>query len=258
MLHATGLQNPAGDALLQRLEIGVVHGRGDRAAPGRGAHQGIVTDDIDADLVGAKQPLATVDDLLEHGCRVGHRTADDLQHFGGCGLLIQRFLGLVEQPHVLDRDHRLAGEGLQQGDFLVGIEPGLGTIDGDGADDLLVAQHRHGQAAAETRQLDDALHARCVVGVGLGQQIGDVDRAALLDRARCDRRAALQPMRPHGAQGGRALGVDAVQAGQVQPLAVEARHDAVARRGERGGTLGNDVEHRLHVGRRFADDLQHV
>ena len=41
------------------------------------------------------------------------------QHLGGRGLLLERLgqlararLHLVEQPHVLDRDHRLVGEGL--------------------------------------------------------------------------------------------------------------------------------------------------
>ena len=50
-----------------------------------------------------------------------------LKHLGGRRLLLQRLgefararLHLVEQPHVLDRDHRLVGEGLDQFDLLVG------------------------------------------------------------------------------------------------------------------------------------------
>ena len=53
-----------------------------------------------------------------------------LQHLGGRGLLLQRLgqlararLHLVEQPHVLDRDHRLVGEGRDQFDLLVGERP---------------------------------------------------------------------------------------------------------------------------------------
>ena len=56
--------------------------------------------------------------------------ADDLEHLGGRGLLLQRLgqiararLHLVEQPHVLDRDHRLVGEGRDQLDLLVGERP---------------------------------------------------------------------------------------------------------------------------------------
>ena len=53
-----------------------------------------------------------------------------LQHLRGRGLLLQclgelarALLHLVEQPHVLDRDHRLVGEGRDQLDLLVGEWP---------------------------------------------------------------------------------------------------------------------------------------
>ena len=55
--------------------------------------------------------------LLEHRLGVGDRAADHLQHLGGRRLLLQRLLGLVEQAHVLDRDHGLVGEGLHQADL---------------------------------------------------------------------------------------------------------------------------------------------
>ena len=48
------------------------------------------------------------------GCAVGDRAADHAQHLGGRGLLLERLPGLVEQAHVLDRDHRLVGEGLRR------------------------------------------------------------------------------------------------------------------------------------------------
>ena len=58
---------------------------------------------------------------------------DDLQHLERRRLLLQRSdelararLHLVEQPHVLDRDHRLVGEGRDQLDLLVGERPQLG------------------------------------------------------------------------------------------------------------------------------------
>ena len=38
--------------------------------------------------------------------------------FGGCGLPLQRFLRLVEQPRILDGDDRLVGEDLQQLDVM--------------------------------------------------------------------------------------------------------------------------------------------
>ncbi len=53
-------------------------------------------------------------DRLEDRRGIGDRAADDAQHLGRRRLLRQRFLRLVEQPRVLDRDHGLVGEGLQQ------------------------------------------------------------------------------------------------------------------------------------------------
>ena len=64
---------------------------------------------------------------LEHRLQIAGRRADDLKHIGGRGLLLQRLreiarlrLHLVEQPDILDGDHGLVGEGLQQVDLLVG------------------------------------------------------------------------------------------------------------------------------------------
>jgi hypothetical protein len=61
---------------------------------------------------------------LEHRLQLTRRTADDLQHLGTRGLLLQRLLqvaplGLhfVEQAGVLDRDHRLVGETFQEIDL---------------------------------------------------------------------------------------------------------------------------------------------
>ena len=62
----------------------------------------------------------------QHRLQIEGRTADDLEHIGGRGLLLQRFLEvarlrlhLVEQARVLDRDDGLVGEGLDELDLLV-------------------------------------------------------------------------------------------------------------------------------------------
>src|SRR5262245_31340097 len=64
---------------------------------------------------------------LENRLQLSRRTADDLQHLRGRGLLLQRLgqfgrarLHLVEQAHVLDRNHRLVGEGRSQLDLFLG------------------------------------------------------------------------------------------------------------------------------------------
>ena len=57
---------------------------------------------------------------VHHRLEVGRRAGDDPQDLGGRGLLLERLgqlavpgLELREQPHVLDRDDRLVGEGLR-------------------------------------------------------------------------------------------------------------------------------------------------
>ena len=70
---------------------------------------------------------------LEHRLDVGRRARDDAQDLAGRRLLLQRLgevavarLQLLEQADVLDRDHRLVGEGLEQLDLPVGNGSGLG------------------------------------------------------------------------------------------------------------------------------------
>src|SRR5262245_53741405 len=75
---------------------------------------------------------------LEHWLQFAGRAADDLQHVGGSGLLLQRFreivgalAQLIEQPCILDGDHRLAGEVLDQIDLLFGEKTHFGGINRD-------------------------------------------------------------------------------------------------------------------------------
>ena len=60
------------------------------------------------------QPGCARQDGIEHRAKVGRRAADNAQDLAACGLLLQRFLRLVEQPRVLDGDDRLRGKRLQQ------------------------------------------------------------------------------------------------------------------------------------------------
>src|SRR5262245_14448880 len=74
--------------------------------------------------------LADTNGVLQHGLKHGgylaRRTRNHLENLRGRGLLLQRLkklarprLHLVEQSHVLDRDHRLVGEGRDQIDLLL-------------------------------------------------------------------------------------------------------------------------------------------
>ena len=81
---------------------------------------------------------------LEHGLQLARRAGNDPQHLRRRRLLLQRFgqlarallLGL-EQPHVLDGDHGLVGEGLDEGDLLVRERLDLEAIDHDHAQQVV-------------------------------------------------------------------------------------------------------------------------
>ena len=52
---------------------------------------------------------------VQHWLDIGRRAGDDAQDFARRGLLLQRSPCVsLEQPHVLDRDHGLIGEGFEQ------------------------------------------------------------------------------------------------------------------------------------------------
>src|SRR5262245_7132720 len=93
---------------------------------------------------------------LEHRLQLAGRAADDLQHLRGRRLLLQRFrelararLHLIEQPHVLDRDHRLVGEGFKQFDLLLTECPRLRAYYGERADDHSLAEKRHADSSSD-------------------------------------------------------------------------------------------------------------
>src|SRR5688572_22047233 len=78
------------------------------------------------DVINAANPRRTLDNDVEHWLHVGRRATDDAEHLGRCGLMLQRFaqlsvpfLDFLEQPHILDRNYCLRGEGFQKSDLLV-------------------------------------------------------------------------------------------------------------------------------------------
>src|ERR1700722_6998079 len=62
----------------------------------------------------ATDVVCLFEDRVEHGCQIARRSVDHLQYLGGRGLLFQRLLLLGYQPRILDRDHRLIGEGANE------------------------------------------------------------------------------------------------------------------------------------------------
>jgi hypothetical protein len=67
----------------------------------------------DGGVVGVAQASRARRYRLEHGLNIRGRARDDPQNLPGSRLLLQSLFRFLEQPHVLDRDHGLVGEGLQ-------------------------------------------------------------------------------------------------------------------------------------------------
>ena len=70
-------------------------------------------------------PGSVLGDGVHDRLQIGRRARDHPQDLGRGGLLLERLFRLVEQPHVLDGDDRLGGEGLEQRDLRVGERPRL-------------------------------------------------------------------------------------------------------------------------------------
>src|SRR5262245_64236760 len=72
-------------------------------------------------VINSTNASSTLNNGVEHRLHVRRRAADDAKHLGCCRLMLQclpqfriALLDLLEQPHVLDGDHRLIGEGFKQ------------------------------------------------------------------------------------------------------------------------------------------------
>ena len=106
----------------------------------------------------AAEPRGALGHDVHDRLEIGRRAGDDPQDLRGRRLLLERLgqlavpgLELREQPHVLDGDDRLVGEGLEQRDLLVGECPCRPSRRIDHADGLTVANHRHDEHAPDRR-----------------------------------------------------------------------------------------------------------
>src|SRR5262245_41102186 len=109
-------------------------------------------------------PGSAFDDGVEHRLHVRRRATDNAEHFGGGRLVLQglpqfgiALLDLLEQSYVLDRDHRLVGEGLEKGDLLFRERTNLFTANYNCPYRNALAKQRSGKERPST----GALRKRC-------------------------------------------------------------------------------------------------
>src|SRR5580704_7344774 len=135
----------------------------DRGNPPMGRH---VTDKVAFSaeyrrVIRFTQSRRALDDRLEDRLDMFRRAADDAEHLGHRRLPLQRLAQivsalaqLIEQPRVLDGDHRLGGEIAHQLDLFVGEGPDLPAINIERADHLVVFEHGDDDDGTHPGKLD--------------------------------------------------------------------------------------------------------
>ena len=196
-------------------------------------------------------------DRLEHRLHVGRRGADHAKYRGSCRLLLQCLsqlararLHLVEQAHVLDRDHGLVGEGRDQLDLLLGERPDDAPRQADHADHRIPAQQRHAEHGSPV-----SLGLRLEPGeLGVLEHVGDVHASCL--RARSGRLSL--PARGRWGSAPRTGGTRRRPrwprpSDTCRPTS-SLKMTAQSALAEAGGGGDDRVQHRLQLGGRAADD----
>src|SRR5262249_60794809 len=119
--------------------------------------QHIAAREEDLAVNGLAQPGRAFENGVEYGLDVRRRARDDAQDLSSGGLLCEAvrqlliaLLQLREQAHVLDGDHGLVREGLEECDLLIGERRDLGAPELDGADGHAFAQEWHAKKRAMT------------------------------------------------------------------------------------------------------------
>ena len=206
------------------------------------------------------QPHGALHDRVEDRLHVGLRPAHDAQDFAGRGLLLER-LGeiavarpqLGEQPHVLDGDDRLIGKGLDERDLLLLESLGLRPPQGHRSDRLPRPQHRDGDLAPRPERLD---HLPGQSGHPLfALDVPDECRLSTQDDPARDRVVAHRP-RKDALELAETYGAEPVARHHIDHAAIEAVYTAESRAAEMHRPLDDDVEDRLHFGRRARDHTE--
>src|SRR5262249_43370257 len=77
----------------------------------------IAFEEANSCVVGSAPPCRVLRNRIEHRLNSRWRASDDSQDLARRGLLLQRLLEFLKQPHVLDGNYRLVGESLEQLDL---------------------------------------------------------------------------------------------------------------------------------------------
>ena len=212
--------------------------------------QAIIADERNANRFAREQPLAALQNRIEHRLRIGDRAADRGEHLARRPLLVERLLRFVEQANVFQRDRRLVAERAQERDFALRERPYLLPAEQDYAERMTLPEERRRDDGAMTPAARD-LEARRKLAL-FRQHVSYVDRLAVEQRAARDRIAAdRQSVDVRNRIGGRALRCEMSQRSAIGEIHRRGRRVAKPR-----SALGDRIEHRQHVRRGARDNAQ--
>src|SRR5215470_7687682 len=92
---------------------------------------------------------SVLSDSVQHGLNAGWRRRNYPKNLACRGLLLECLLRFLKQPHILDGDDGLVGEGLEQPYLLVREERGFFPGNADDSCWFAVAEHRNPEHTSE-------------------------------------------------------------------------------------------------------------
>ena len=136
-----------------------------------------------------------LDQCIEHNLQIERRAADNLEHIGRRGLLLQRLPQLTEQARVFDGDDGLSSEALHQRDLLVRKRTDILATHEKDTNQFVPLQHWNGHKGSHTPSFDgryifeapfNIALLRCNIG-DMNHRFGRHQRAEIMFRTGTER-----------------------------------------------------------------------
>src|SRR5262245_20095282 len=124
-----------------------------------------------------------LDERIEHRLQIERRAADDLEHVGGGGLLLEGFAQLVEQPRILDRNDGLFREIAHKLHLLVAERSHLLPINGYRSDGLVFLEHWHCHVAARAAEFGRVIREKLPFSRSISEEDGSLHADDVLECA---------------------------------------------------------------------------
>ncbi len=171
------------------------------------------------------------------------------------GELLRPRLQLGQQAGVLDRDHRLVGEGREERNLVASEPAGFAASYRDRPNHLVAMKQRHDSPASVTTRAGTVPPAFVPSGIVL--VVDDVDRCPIANGLRVQALGADRPWEGCPREGVDRL-VRVLHRGKLDLIARDPSHRARVGSQQADGAGHDRVEHRSDVRLRAADDTQDV